>query len=55
MNRAKFRLRFWLAMMDVATFGCRYPLTGIRRRLYFWATGHAYEAEMAPDGSRVSR
>lgn len=48
------RFRFWLAAMDIATFGCRYPLTGLRRRLYFWATGHAYEAEMTAEPPRVS-
>jgi hypothetical protein len=39
------RLRFWWAVMDAATLGLGIPRGGLRRRLFFWAVGKAYEAE----------
>lgn len=39
------RLHFWLFIMGACTLGQGIPRDGPRRRVFFWATGHAYEAE----------
>lgn len=40
------RLRFWFLVMDAVAMGREIPqLEGLRRRVFFWAVGKAYETE----------